>query len=177
MGTGWCMAAELPQLLTLPLLAIFIALPASAAWRRRRASREASDIAERLNAWAGVLLRDARLVPLEESLRLRLLRLRIKDTVLLQMAEETARGAAPVVAESAQRLALRLRRRVAFERKMLARTASGLRRGAVVAAIPPLVLLVMSFAGLRLPAPLLMTLLLLELAGCVLLWRLARVEI
>ena len=35
-----------------------------------------------------------------------------------------------LVADTAHRLALRLKRRVAFERKMLARTASGRRRGA-----------------------------------------------
>jgi hypothetical protein len=171
------MAADLPQLLALPLLAAFIALPAAAAWRRRRASREASDIAARLHDWAAVLSREARVVPLDDSLRLRLMRLRLKDTVLLQMAEELARGTTPLLAESAQRLALRLRRRVAFERKMLARTASGLRRGAVVAAIPPLAVLALSLAGLKLPWLLLAALLLLELAGCVLLWRLARVEI
>lgn len=171
------MEAELPLLLALPVLALFIALPAGAAWYRRRLSREASDVASRLEDWAQALQRSPVPSPLDESLRLRLMRLRLEDSVLLHLAEEVARGTAPVLAESAARLALRLRRRVAFERKMLARTASGLRRGAIVACVPPLGVLLLAFLGVHLPAPALWTLLFLELAGCVLLWRLARVEI
>jgi hypothetical protein len=171
------MGSELPLLLSLPLLAVFIALPAMAAWRRRRASREASDIASRLSAWAAALQREARVLPLDETLRLRLMRLRLEDAVLLQLAEENSRAAVPVLAESAQRLALRLRRRVAFERKMLARTASGLRRGALVACVPPVVVLGLHLWGVALPVSLWWTLLGFELAGCTLLWRLARVEI
>jgi hypothetical protein len=82
-----------------------------------------------------------------------------------------------LLADTAQRLALRLKRRVAFERKMLARTASGRRRGALAAAVPPLVLLMMALAGWGLPAGALLVLLLLEASGCWLLWRVARVEI
>src|SRR5688572_1374436 len=76
---GGGMGGELPLLLSLPLLAVFIALPAMAAWRRRRASREASDIASRLSAWAAALQREARVLPLDETLRLRLMRLRLED--------------------------------------------------------------------------------------------------
>jgi protein-S-isoprenylcysteine O-methyltransferase Ste14 len=59
------------------------------------------------------------------------------------LAHELPRLSPVLVADTAQRLALRLKRRVAFERKMLARTASGRRRGAWAASIPPLALAVL----------------------------------
>ena len=83
-----------------------------------------------------------------------------------------------LLADTAQRLALRLKRRVAFERKMLARTASGRRRGAVAAAIPPLVLLALHAGGHRRSRrPRWCSCCAIEAFGCWLLWRLARVGI
>ena len=88
------------------------------------------------------------------------------------------RAPAPeLLADTAQRLALRLKRRVAFERKMLARTASGRRRGAVAASIPPLALLALHAGGIQVPLAALLFVVALEACGCWLLWRVARVEI
>jgi hypothetical protein len=171
------MASEWPLFIGWPLLAFFIALPAAAAWRRRRESREASEVAAELVNFAAAVRREARCLPLEESLRARLVRLRVDETVSLQLAQELQRGGAPLLADAAQRLALRLRRRVAFDRKMLARTAPGLRRGAVAAGLPPVLALGLHFAGADLPLGAQLTLLFVEGAGCALLWRAARVEI
>jgi hypothetical protein len=88
-----------------------------------------------------------------------------------------ARGDVELLADAAQRLALRLRRRVAFERKMLARTAPGLRRGALAACLPPLALCVLMSAGVTIPWTAQTLLFAVEALGCALLWRLARVEI
>jgi hypothetical protein len=96
---------------------------------------------------------------------------------VLELAGELAQERGPLVAECAQWLALRLRRRIAFERKMLARTASGLRRGAVAASAPPLAALLMQSVGIDIPVGVRITLLAVEVVGCVMLWRLARVEI
>jgi Flp pilus assembly protein TadB len=171
------MAAELPLFMALPLLACFIVLPAAAAWRRRSVSREASDIAARLASFAASTRAGARCLPLDETLAARLIRLRVQEFAVLQLAVELSRGDAPLLADAAQRLASRLRRRVAFERKMLARTAAGLWRGAIAASLPPLGVLLLLLADVRLPPGALATLLALEIVGCLLLWRLARVEI
>jgi hypothetical protein len=82
-----------------------------------------------------------------------------------------------LLADAAQRLALRLRRRVAFDRKMLARTAAGLRRGAIVASVPPVAVGALFAMGVDIPAATLSMLFLAESAACALLWRLASVEI
>jgi hypothetical protein len=82
-----------------------------------------------------------------------------------------------LLADTAQRLALRLKRRVAFERKMLARTASGRRRGAVAASIPPLVLLAFHAGGIQIPLAALLFVVAIEACGCWWLWRVARVDI
>jgi hypothetical protein len=76
-----------------------------------------------------------------------------------------------------QRLALRLKRRVAFERKMLARTASGRRRGAVGAALAPVALVLLRTAEVEVPAGALLLVLGIEACFCWLTWRVARVEI
>lgn len=171
------MFPELAVFLSLPLLAFFIAMPAAAAWRRRGVSREASEVASGLAVWADSLRRESRCLPLEESLRARLIRLRVGEFASLQLAQEVARGDVALLADAAQRLALRLRRRVAFDRKMLARTAAGLRRGAIAASLPPLAVMAMAWLDVRIPLPALTLLFLVEALGCVLLWRLARVEI
>jgi Flp pilus assembly protein TadB len=159
------------------LLACFIALPAVAAWRRRRHSRLASEVAADLASFAQTLRRDACRQPLEENLQARILRLRLPEVSALQLAQDLERGSPSLLADTAQRLATRLRRRVAFERKMLARTASGLRRGAIAAAVPPLLVLAMQWGGVGIPVSAQLFLLFAEAAGCALLWRVARVEI
>jgi Flp pilus assembly protein TadB len=160
-----------------PVLAAFIALPGAAAWRRRRVSREASAVAGELTAYAQTVRSAARCVPMDDALRARVVRLQVADAASLQVAQELERGGPEVLADSAQRLALRLRRRVAFERKMLARTAPGLRRAAVVASLPPLLMWAMQFIGAEMPPGAQGALLLAEAFGCGLLWRLAHVEI
>jgi hypothetical protein len=169
------MAAELPLPLALPLFATFIALPAAAAWRRRQASRAASEVALELTAFARQVRGGSR--ALDAALRARIARLRVAEAAPLHLAHDLERVAPEALADAALRLALRLRRRVAFDRKMLARTAPGLRRGAVAASLPPVLLWVLQAAGSQIPAAAQLSLLTAEALGCLLLWRLARVEI
>ena len=159
------------------LIGGLIALPALCAQARRRASRDASEVATQLIEYAANVRDTARCLPLDAAWRGRMEQLRIPEFVSFLLAQELARPDPALLADTAQRLALRLKRRVAFERKMLARTASGRRRGALAAAVPPLVLLVLGMAGQRLPTGALAVLLCLEAFGCWLLWRVARVEI
>jgi hypothetical protein len=101
----------------------------------------------------------------------------LADAASLQLAQELEHGGATALADAAQRLALRLKRRVCFERKMLARTAPGLRRGAIAASLPPLLMWASQVAGVEIPSAAQLCLLVAEAGGCALLWRLARVEI
>lgn len=171
------MAGELPFFVAWPLLACFVALPAAAAARRRQASAEASAVAAELAAFASAVRAADRALAMDEALRSRIRRLRVADAAALQLAQDLERAGPQTLADAAQRLALRLRRRVAFDRKMLARTAPGLRRGAVAASLPPLLFAALPFTGAQMPGEAQLALLLLEAAGCALLWRLTRVEI
>ena len=174
------MAADKLLLAALPAIAGFIALPAFAALCRRRATREASQVAAALAEFAAATRRDlkrtARCQPLDAELTERVQRLRVPEFAALQLVQDLPQRP-ELLADTAQRLALRLKRRIAFERKMLARTASGRRRGAIAAIIPPLLLLLLQASGL--PAPPLMLAIVtgFEAFGCWLLWRLARVGI
>jgi hypothetical protein len=161
----------------MPTLAAFIAMPAAAAWQRRRGSREASAIAAELADFAASVRQAERCLPMDEALRARVIRLRLADAASLQLAQELEHGGATALADAAQRLALRLKRRVCFERKMLARTAPGLRRGAIAASLPPLLMWASQVAGVEIPSAAQLCLLVAEAGGCALLWRLARVEI
>jgi hypothetical protein len=175
------MSSEWPLLLALMAMTGFIALPAVLAALRRRASVEASEVATQLTQFALAVRRDAargaRCEPLDATLQQRARRLHIPELVSLALALELNQPRPELLADTAHRLALRLKRRVAFERKMLARTASGRRRGAATAAAAPLVLLGLRAAGMDLPPEALVFLLLIEGCGCWMLWRLARVEI
>jgi hypothetical protein len=104
-------------------------------------------------------------------------RLRFPEFAALQLLQDLPRAPPELLADTAQRLALRLKRRIAFERKMLARTASGRRRGALAAIIPPLALLVLHAFGLAIPIGMLVFVICLEAFGCWLLWQLARVAL
>jgi hypothetical protein len=159
------------------LIAGLISLPALCAHARRRASRDASAVAAQLGEFAERVRGEGRCLPLDAAWLTRAAALRMPEFASFVLAQELARPDPRLLADTAQRLALRLKRRVAFERKMLARTASGRRRGATAAAVPPCVLLLMSLGGWSVPAGALLTLLMLEAAGCWLLWRVARVEI
>jgi len=171
------MFAESASFAAALLIAGLIALPALCAHARRRASRDASEVAVQLIEFAASVRGAARCLPLEAAWLARVEQLRMPEFVSFLLAQELARPNPELLADTAQRLALRLKRRVAFERKMLARTASGRRRGALAAAVPPVALLGMTLAGQELPLGALAVLLVLEALGCWLLWRVARVEI
>ena len=119
------------------LIAGLIALPALCARARRRASRDASEVAAQLIEFAARVRGAARCLPLDAVWLARVEQLRMPEFVSFLLAQELARPNSALLADTAQRLALRLKRRVAFERKMLARTASGRRRGALAAAVSP----------------------------------------
>jgi hypothetical protein len=157
--------------------ALLIALPALAAANRRRAMREASDVAGALSAMAAVVRKGATCPPVDASLWRRVERLRAPEFIWLSLAQELPQATPDLLADTAQRLALRLKRRVAFERKMLARTASGRRRGAIAASIPPLALVALQAVGIGIPLVALLFVVAIEACGCWLLWRIARVEI
>jgi hypothetical protein len=163
-------------LVCMMVFATLIALPALAAACRRRDMREASEVAGALSAVA-VAIRKSVARPLDASLWSRIQRLRAPEFTVLLLAQELPQRNPELLADTAQRLALRLKRRVAFERKMLARTASGRRRGAVAASIPPLVLLALHAGRIPMPLAALLFVIAIEAVGCWLLWRVARVEI
>ena len=171
------MFAESALIAAALLIGGLIALPALCAHSRRRASRDASEVAALLIEFAHRVRTTARCLPLDAALRSRAERLDIPEFVSFLLAQDLARPDPALLADTAQRLALRLKRRVAFERKMLARTASGRWRGALAASIPPRVLLFMGMSGAGMPGAVLLVLLALEAFGCWLLWRVARVEI
>ena len=171
------MADEAQLLAALLALAGIIALPAIMAFRQRRISSEASEIANALASFALTVRSSSRCQPLDATLQRRAQRLRIPELAPLLLALELPHASPQLLAETAQRLALRLKRRVAFERKMLARTASGRRRGAVAASVAPLAFVALRAAGMEPPFAMFVFLLLVEACGCWMLWRLARVEI
>lgn len=145
-----------------------VTLPVIQALRRRQISRESSAVATLLMERAGLV---------DDELLARLRRLAVSDSIPFEFARELGPADPALVADAAQRLALRLKRRVAFERKMLARTAPGRRRGVVAAAAPGATLLGLRLVDMVLPLPLLALLVAVEALGCWLLWRVARVEI
>jgi len=175
------MRADTLLLAALPAIAGFIALPAFVVLCRRRATREASEVAIALVEFAAASRRGRERgdpgQPLDVNLSARAQRLRVPEFASLQLVQDLPQARPELLADTAHRLALRLKRRIAFERKMLARTASGRRRGALAAIIPPLLLLVLHASGLVAPIELLVFVVCLEAFGCWLLWRLARVEI
>jgi Flp pilus assembly protein TadB len=175
------MQSDTVLLATLTAIAGFIALPALIAAYRRRVVREASEVATALADFARSARQQIGKGPscasLDAALCSRAEHLRIPEFASLLLVQELPQSRPEMLADTAQRLALRLKRRVAFERKMLARTASGRRRGAIAAAIPPLVLLMLRTAGVGVPTVALAFLLFIEGCGCWLLWRVARVEI
>jgi hypothetical protein len=175
------MPDDLTLLTILLAIALLIALPAMVAAYRRRVSREISEVAASLTEVATAMRRDAsrtgRGEPFDAGLHARLEKWCPDDLAPLRLALELPQPPPDLLADTAQRVALRLKRRVAFERKMLARTASGRRRGAVGAALAPLVLVSLRTVGVSLPFTALLLVLGIEACGCWLLWRVARVQI
>lgn len=159
------------------VLVMLIALPGLQAVGRRRASREASEVAAALADFAAAVRREQKCLSPDESLISRVGRVSIPEVVTFHFARQLSSPDPALLAAAAQRLALRLKRRVAFERKMLARTADGRRRGALAAAAPGVAMLALRGAGIALPLSALSLLLSIEALGCWLLWRAARVEV
>jgi hypothetical protein len=159
------------------LLAMLIALPGVQAVGRRRASREASEVAAALVEFAAAVRREQKCLPPDDVLLARVGGVDIPEAVTFHFARQLSSPDPALLADAAQRLALRLKRRVAFERKMLARTAAGRRRGALAAAAPGVTMLALRVAGIALPLGALLLLLSIEALGCWLLWRAARVEV
>jgi hypothetical protein len=159
------------------LLAGLVAIPALVARRRGELSREWSEVAVALNGFASLVRVSNRTAPLDEALKRRLQRLTIPELVSFELVCQLRQADPEMLASAAQRLALRLKRRAAFERKMLARTASGRRRGAIGAAAPALAMLLARVGGVALPMTALMLLVVLEVLGCWMLWRVARVDV
>ena len=171
------MSPDVALFASMAVFATLIALPALAAASRRRLMREASEVAVALSTLAAAVRKSAVCPPVDASLWRCARRLRAPEFTSLQLAHELPRASPELLADTAQRISLRLKRRVAFERKMLARTASGRRRGAIAASIPPLVLVVLHAGGFHIPHGALLLIVAIEGCGCWLLWRAARVEI
>jgi hypothetical protein len=159
------------------LLAMLIALPALGALQRRRRSRECSEVATALAAFAAALREAGGPMEMDARLLARARQLAIPEMLCLDYARELPRPQPELLADATQRLALRLKRRVAFERKMLARTASGRWRGAAAGSCAAVAALALHAVGLGLPAHSLMLLVALQGIGCCLLWRVAHVEV
>jgi hypothetical protein len=165
------MPGDTAMLAAIALLAIVLAWPALVAWQRRRQSAEASAVAAALAAFADELRRENACRPPDPALLHRVDRLRLPELGAFHLAPNLPNTSPELVADAAMRLALRLKRRVAFERKMLARTAAGRRRGAVAGSLPPVVLLALALAGVELPPGALVFVSCAEGLGC---WLLAR---
>ncbi len=171
------MSPDVALLVTCLVLGLLIALPAMQAVGRRRASREASEVAAALVEYASALRSEQKSVSPDQALLARVEHVVIPEVVSFHFARQLSAPDPGLLADATLRLALRLKRRVAFERKMLARTAPGRRRAALAAAAPGVTLLAMRVAGIALPASALLLLLSIEGLGCWLLWRAARVEV
>jgi len=159
------------------VLAALVAVPWLAAMHARRRSRECSAFASRLDEFAAAVRRERRALAIEDSLMEAAAELGIPERPSFEYLRELTQPEPELLADSAQRLALRLKRRVAFTRKMLARTASGRRRAALAATAPAFLMLCMQAAGVAVPLPAQVVLVVLEAAGCWLVWRLARVGV
>jgi len=171
------MDSDAALLVTCMVLALLIALPGMQAVGRRRASREASEVAAALVEFAAAIRREQKFLSPDDALLARVEGVDIPEVVTFHFARQLSSPEPALLADAAQRLALRLKRRVAFERKMLARTAAGRRRGALAAAAPGVTMIALRVAGIALPMTALLLLLSIESLGCWLLWRAARVEV
>jgi hypothetical protein len=171
------MPTEIAPLMAGLLLASLVAVPALLARQRARVSREWSEVALALAGFAEEARRRRHAIALDETLSRRLRALSIPELPSFELVCSLAQAEPALLANAAERLSLRLRRRAAFERKMLARTAPGRRRGALAAAAPALLLLFAHGGGVALPMAALALLVVLELLGCWMLWRVARVDV
>jgi len=166
------MTTELTSLAAVALLAFVLAWPVVLAGWRRAVNREASAVAAALDEFAADTRRGGRGVEMDAALAARVARLRLPELGAFRLAPTLPNATPDLVADASARLASRLRRRIAFERKMLARTASGRRRGAIAGAVPPVVLLALAGTGTRVPWTALALLVVAQGIGC---WLQARI--
>ena len=169
------MTTDLTPLVAVVMLIAVVAWPALLAWWRRRESREASEVATALEAFAADTRGAQRCLDIDPVLASRMTRLRMPELGAFRLAPNLPNATPELVADAAARLALRLRRRIAFERKMLARTASGRRRGAIAGTLPPVVLLALAGNGAEVPGSALLLLVCAQGLGCWLQARIAHV--
>src|SRR5689334_13291098 len=99
-------------------IAALVALPAVQVLQRRRTNRESSAVAAAL-AERAATIRAATCRDADAELLERLRALAIPETIPFEYAQQLKDANPELLADAAQRLALRLKRRVAFERKML----------------------------------------------------------
>jgi hypothetical protein len=165
------MPGDVAAPMALLLLAGVIGWPLLLAWQRRRESMEASAVAVELAEFARIVRRDNVCRPLEPGLEARVARLRMPELGAFRLAPTLPNATPELVSDAAMRFALRLKRRVAFDRKMLARTAPGRRRGAAAGALPPVVLLALAVADADFPLAAWVFVALADILGC---WMLAR---
>lgn len=169
------MTTDLTPIVAVVMLAAVLAWPALVAAWRRGASRAASEVATALEAFAVQARLATGSIEIEPELAARMTRLRMPELVAFRLAPHLPNATPELVADAAARLASRLRRRIAFERKMLARTASGRRRGAIAGALAPLALFALASAGADVPAAALLLLVFAQGVGCWLQARIAHV--
>ena len=169
------MTTELTAFAAILMFALVLAWPALVAWWRRGASREASEVASALEAFAVVARRGPNCPEIDATLTARMSRMHMPELGAFRLAPSLPHATPELVADAAARLALRLRRRIAFERKMLARTASGRRRGAIAGAVPSVVLLALASGGAQVPTAALLLLIAAQCLGCWLQARIAHV--
>jgi hypothetical protein len=169
------MSTDPTALVALAMLAAVLAWPVLLAAWRRGVNREASEVATALEAFADAARRAATCVEIDPALAVRMGRLGMPELSAFRLAPHLPNATPELVADAASRLALRLRRRIAFERKMLARTAPGRRRGAVAGALPPVMLLTLASVGAPVPVAALLLLAFAQALGCWLQARVARV--
>lgn len=171
------MGAEPGVLVACLLIGVLTVVPALQAASRRRQCAEWSEIATVFMDFALSVRRGQCRIRMEDDLLARARRLAIPEMVTFEFVHDLAAPAHDLLADAAQRLGLRLKRRVAFERKMLARTASGRWRGSLAAAAPVAALLALQASGVAVPWAALLLLVVIEALGCWLLWRVSRIEI
>jgi hypothetical protein len=158
-------------------IAVVMALPSWAALQRRNRSRESSAVASSLSAFAAEVRRRQVCLAVDGELLARARRLRIPEMASFEYARELPSPQPELLAAAVHRLALRLKRRVAFERKMLARTAPGRQRALVAAASCIAAIEILQVTDLLPPAVLLAAVPALIAVGSALCWRVSRVEV
>jgi hypothetical protein len=169
------MTTELTSFAALLMLAFVLAWPALLTAWRRGVNREASEVATALEWFATEARRATRCSEIDPVLAARMTRLHMPELGAFRLVHVLSNATPALVSDAAARLALRLRRRIAFERKMLARTAPGRRRAAAAGAVPPVVLLALAGVNAEFPVAAFLLVVIAQAVGCWLQARIARV--